>query len=179
MKLTSAQKNAIEQLYENESLTSNLTDDDAHALLDWAQNQITANADSNLVKAAVSAANASGIHGAAQLLAQAAAFLAQRAGTSGTLLPATENPSVPVPHATAMTVPSEPTIPAAAETTGTPSSPPNSTGLQASAQAGEASVLDAQAGVAASANTAEPSPPSLNTEPVKKTRGKSKRKKTE
>lgn len=177
MKLTSSKKNAIAQLYENESLTSNLTDSDAHALLEWAQNQITANADSKLVQAAVSAANASGIQGAPQLLAQAAAFLAQRAGTSNTPSPAIDNSPAPAQQITPVTVPPE-LVPAAAQTTDVPAPVSSAAGLQASGQAGETSVLSAQAAVMASADTSAPAPASLTAEPVKKTRGKSKRQKT-
>lgn len=77
MDLNPNQTAVIERLRENESLTDNLTDSDASVLLDWAEKQILANTDGELVTAAVSAANQSGQNGAEALLAQAAAFLSQ------------------------------------------------------------------------------------------------------
>jgi len=77
MKLTAQQRAALERLHESESLTDNLTDADAQALLDWAQQQIIADTDGDLVRAAVNAANTSGAQGAQILLAQANATLAQ------------------------------------------------------------------------------------------------------
>jgi hypothetical protein len=77
MELTSEQKMKVERLIENESLTDNLMDDDAKALLEWAQQQIIANRDDTLVRAAVSAANQSGEEGAQALVAHANTFLAQ------------------------------------------------------------------------------------------------------
>ena len=67
----------IERLYENESLTDNLTDTDAKALLKWAEKQILASQNSELVTAAVSHANQSGSEGVQALLADADIFLAQ------------------------------------------------------------------------------------------------------
>ncbi len=67
----------IERLYENEALTDNLTDTDAKALLKWAEQQILASQNSELVTAAVSHANQSGSEGVQALLADAGAFLAQ------------------------------------------------------------------------------------------------------
>ncbi len=75
MELTPEQKISIERLYENESLTDNLTDNDARAVLEWAQQQIIAETDGELVKQAVRAANQSGETGVASLIAQASAFL--------------------------------------------------------------------------------------------------------
>jgi hypothetical protein len=77
MELTPEQENAIARLYENESLTENLTDRDAQALLEWAQGQIVANTDDALVRAAVSAANSSGEQGVQALVTQASTFLAK------------------------------------------------------------------------------------------------------
>ncbi len=77
MKLTPEQQARIDRLYENESLTDNLTDGDAKALLDWAQKQIVADTDGELVTAAVRAANESGVQGAETLVAQANAMLTQ------------------------------------------------------------------------------------------------------
>ena len=74
---------AIERLYENESLTDNLTDQDAKALLEWAQQQIISNTEGEMVTAAVSAANASGEQGVQALLTQASTFLAQELTVRG------------------------------------------------------------------------------------------------
>ncbi len=84
MELNREQRAHIEQLQETESLTDNLTDTEARALLDWAQTQIASNADLDSVKSALSAANASGEAGIEPLLARAAAFLNTQVGTRGT-----------------------------------------------------------------------------------------------
>lgn len=65
----------IERLYENESLTDNLTDTDAKALLQWAEAQLRGNTNESVVTAAVSFANSSGGADTSALLAQAQAFL--------------------------------------------------------------------------------------------------------
>jgi hypothetical protein len=67
----------IERLYENESLTDNLTDAEAKALLRWAEEQIQHDTADSIVTAAVRAANQSGVEGVQALLAQANAFLVQ------------------------------------------------------------------------------------------------------
>lgn len=77
MELTEQQKLQLGRLHENESLTDNLTDSDARALLQWADLQIRSDTDGDLVTAAVSAANQSGVEGAPNLLANAAAYLAR------------------------------------------------------------------------------------------------------
>lgn len=78
MDLTPEQQARLARLYENESLTDNLTDTDAKAVLEWAQRKILGGAaEADLVTAAVSAANQSGEEGAAALLLQADDFLAQ------------------------------------------------------------------------------------------------------
>lgn len=77
MELTTEQQNAIARLYENESLTDNLDDADARIVLQWAQEQIIAHNDGELVQAAVNSANQSGAQGAQALVAQANTFLAQ------------------------------------------------------------------------------------------------------
>lgn len=77
MELSSEQKSSLERLYENESLTDNLTDADAKAVLQWAQQQIIADTDGDLVRAAVNAANESGQAGAQLVVMQAANFLTQ------------------------------------------------------------------------------------------------------
>lgn len=79
MELTPEQKMSVARLYDNESLTDNLMDQDAKAMLEWAQEQIIANKDEALVKAAVRAANLSGQEGAHTLIAHANAFLDQEA----------------------------------------------------------------------------------------------------
>lgn len=72
----------IERLYENESLTDNLTDTDARALLQWAEEQIRGRTDGALVTAAVRNANQSGTEGVQALLAHAQAFLAVESGAN-------------------------------------------------------------------------------------------------
>lgn len=79
MELTPEQKKEIERLHENESLTDNLDDASAQALMKWAEDRITANTDSQLVTAAVSAANQSGEASVEALVGNASAFLAQAA----------------------------------------------------------------------------------------------------
>ncbi len=71
------QQALVERLYENESLTDNLDDADAKALLQWAEQQIRSDTDGTLVTAAVSFANQSGTAGVQALLLQADTFLAQ------------------------------------------------------------------------------------------------------
>lgn len=88
--MTPEQKMNIERLYENESLTDNLNDADAKGLLQWAEQQITANTKAEVVTAAVQAANASGAQGVQALVSQASAFLAQ-AVAPGMVSPAAEN----------------------------------------------------------------------------------------
>ena len=73
--MTPEQQALIERLYENESLTDNLTDADAQALLKWAEEQIRNETDGELVTAAVSNANQSGAEGVQALLTQASTFL--------------------------------------------------------------------------------------------------------
>lgn len=68
----------IERLYDTESLTDNLTDADAKAILKWAEGQILQNVNEELVRAAVSAANTSGQTGTDALVAQANTFLTQQ-----------------------------------------------------------------------------------------------------
>jgi len=75
--MTPEQQALIEQLYENESLTDNLSDVDAKALLKWAEEQVRNETDGGLVAAAVNNANQSGVEGAQALLTQASAFLVQ------------------------------------------------------------------------------------------------------
>ncbi|GEM_PF-2323305 len=75
--MTSEQQALIERLYENESLTDNLTDTDAQALLKWAAEQIQNDADGELVTTALGNANQSGVAGAQALVTQASSFLTQ------------------------------------------------------------------------------------------------------
>lgn len=104
MELTPEQKMSVERLYENESLTDNLVDQDAKALLEWAQAQIVANTDEALVRAAVHAANQSGQEGAQALVAQASTFLdreldsprkeaARESDTSGLMTMSADHPA--------------------------------------------------------------------------------------
>ena len=73
----------IEQLHERESLTDNLTDTDAQALLKWAEQQILSKTPAELVTAAVNAANTSGIQGAQALVTQASSFLNNQLAARG------------------------------------------------------------------------------------------------
>jgi hypothetical protein len=77
MELTPEQSSALDRLAENESLTDNLTDEPARALLDWAQQQILKNFDSQIVTAAVSAANQEGDASAQTVVNRASKFLSQ------------------------------------------------------------------------------------------------------
>jgi hypothetical protein len=67
----------IERLYENESLTDNLTDANAKILLRWAEAQLRENTDETLVVAALQTANQSDATASDALLAQAQTFLTQ------------------------------------------------------------------------------------------------------
>lgn len=180
MALTSEQTNAIERLRENESLTDNLTDTDARALLDWAQNQIIGNADPKLVQAAVSAANASGLQGVQPLLAQASTFLAQQLAAHGSTVATTPNPPTSPPQPITVAPPSQATPGPAAPTapsTIVPDTSPAASRPQASGQAGETSKLSAQANAAAGPATSTSAPPSPPPPPIKKSPRKPKRKK--
>lgn len=77
MELSEEKKQRLERLSENESLTDNLTDDDARALLKWAEQQILSDVDGELVASAVRSANQSGVKDSNALLAEASAALAQ------------------------------------------------------------------------------------------------------
>lgn len=68
---TSEQESAVERLYENEALISNLTSDVAQPVLQWAEQQILADANAEAVYAAVRAVNQSGAQDAAAGLALA------------------------------------------------------------------------------------------------------------
>lgn len=96
MELTLAQQNAIARLYENESLTENLDDQSARALLEWAQGQIVANIADALVRAAVSAANSSGEQGVQALVATASTFLAQEIEARDAATAQADAPPAPV-----------------------------------------------------------------------------------
>lgn len=67
----------IERLYENESLTDNLGDAGAKALLGWAEAQLRENTNEAMVIAAVSFANTNAGADTSALLAQAQTFLKQ------------------------------------------------------------------------------------------------------
>lgn len=96
----------IERLYETESLTDNLTDTDAKALLKWAEGQIRNDTNGEIVIAAVGAANASGTQGVQALVAQANAFVVQQLNVAAqastqTQSGATDITSAPMQSATA------------------------------------------------------------------------------
>lgn len=167
MEPTPEQKQAIERLYENESLTENLTDTDARALLSWAQEQIASNADDKLVQAAVSAANNSGEQGAQALLLSADTFLAQEVAARSNDSTATTTSAAPLP--TAESTP-EPAPDSDAPGLGTLSTDQAPLPLDVSGQAAEAAALSGKASSAVS-------PKSKRTGKAKKSRGKSKRRK--
>ncbi len=158
---------AIERLYENESLTDNLTDQDAKALLEWAQQQIISNTEGEMVTAAVSAANASGEQGVQALLTQASTFLAQELTVRGM-----NTARAPEAEASA----SLDTKDSAREGTRTPETekmdtvPPSS--LQASGEISSARVLTGRADASIAPETAAPKIV------AKKSRRKSRPKKT-
>lgn len=179
MELTSEQKMQIERLYENESLTDNLTDADARAVLQWAQQQILAATDGEMVAAAVRAANESGETGVAQLVAQADTFLAhelEARGMNGARDTSAASPtmltesdaSTPVSSQSDASTPMSSETDASQELNARPVSP-NSAQLQASGAASEQRLLTAQAD-ATMAPDPTPPPPTLN-----KSRGKTKR----
>lgn len=76
MALTAAQQVALERLQEDESLTSELTDATARALLQWGEEQIRAGVPGDAVLAALRAANHSGAATSAEILIAAQAKLA-------------------------------------------------------------------------------------------------------
>lgn len=96
MELTPEQQNAIARLYENESLTENLDDQSARALLEWAQGQIVANTDDALVRAAVSAANTSGEQEVQALVTTASTFLAQEISARDAATAHADEPPAPM-----------------------------------------------------------------------------------
>lgn len=182
MELTPDQENAIARLYENESLTENLTDQDARALLEWAQGQIAASTDDTLVRAAVSAANASGEQGVQALVTQASTFLAQElaardinaarasspqtAQTMGQPAPApaaavggNETAAVTSSTASATTSPEPPAVPAAVEMTGRPVTGGDAN-LQVSGSAAEQNTLSGSSSANIGAGTTPAAPPS-------------------
>lgn len=160
--MTPEQQALIEQLYENESLTANLTDGDAKAVLAWAQQQIIADADGELVRAAVSAANESGQAGAQTLITQAANFLAQELQVRAQQTATPSNSDAPE-------------LKQVAEMDARSTNPQDSAKLGVSGAASEQSLLTANADATIGAATAiAPTPP---TSAAKKSRAKSKRKK--
>lgn len=68
----------IERLYENESLTDNLTDAAAKTLLHWAEQQLCDNTDETLVVAAVGFANTCESTAPDAILTQAQTFLTEQ-----------------------------------------------------------------------------------------------------
>lgn len=163
MEPSSEQKLSIERLYENESLTDNLTDADAKAVLKWAQEQILQDKDGELVRAAVSTANASGQEGAQALVAQAANFLAQELQARATQ---------PAPQSKE----SASEITESVEMNSRPMSAHDSPKLGVSGKASEQGLLTANADATIGSATSIAAPKST-TRPTKKSRAKSKRKK--
>ena len=108
MALTEQQAAAIERLRENESLTGNLTDKPAMAVLAWAEERIKASAVYEDVVAAVRAANRTGTEDVDEALSAAqksldAAIVARGAlaatppGVPATVAPPPAPPALPVP----------------------------------------------------------------------------------
>ncbi len=100
MALTEQQAAAIERLRENESLTGNLTDKPAMAVLAWAEEQIKASAVYEDVVAAVRAANRTGTEDIDEALSAAqksldAAIITR--GVPATVAPPPAPPALPVP----------------------------------------------------------------------------------
>ncbi len=167
MELTPEQQDAIARLYENESLTENLDDQSARALLEWAQGQIAANADDSLVRAAVSAANSGSERGAEAVVLQADGFLAQalalRADAATRLNEsATSNKmsdsSAPTTDPTGDAIPAPVTTSAEIEMTGRASTNSDAR-LQASAAVPETAALVANASAEIGPTAPNPAPP--------------------
>ncbi|MDZ7379370.1 MAG: hypothetical protein ONB06_08485 [candidate division KSB1 bacterium] len=76
MSLSAEQRAALERLYENETLTSNLTDASAAAVLKWAEEQLNANAPEEKVLAALRHVNDAALTDPQQAVAAAQLFLA-------------------------------------------------------------------------------------------------------
>ncbi|MFN8488333.1 MAG: hypothetical protein U0350_12115 [Caldilineaceae bacterium] len=92
MSPTSEQESAVERLYENEALISNLTADVAQPVLQWAEQQILAGANAEAVYAAVRAVNQGGAQDATAALAMAQQTLTPTNGKDS----AQPQPSAPV-----------------------------------------------------------------------------------
>ena len=119
MALTEQQTAAIERLRENESLTGNLTDKPATAVLTWAEEQIKASAVYEDVVAAVKAANRTGAEDVDEALGAAQKSLATALAARGMTL----TPPAPEPAAAAPPAPSAPPTGEAAPASAPASSP--------------------------------------------------------
>ncbi|MFN8470622.1 MAG: hypothetical protein U0822_00250 [Anaerolineae bacterium] len=127
MALTEQQAAAIERLRGNESLTGNLTDRSATAVLAWAEEQIRANAVYEDVVAAVRAGNRTGAEDVDEVLGAAHKTLAaaQAARGAPSSAPLTESAAAATPAPAAPSPQPAPAEPAAASTA--PEAPPSPT----------------------------------------------------
>ncbi len=171
MALTPEQRMQIERLYENESLTDNLDDASAQAVLKWAEEQIRADTASQLVTAAVSAANQSGAQGVQALLVEAGTFLARELAVAGkAAAPTTSSDASPV----AVNLDQAASTPASAPE-GTGSTPASTRAAPARAASGSAAPPNAPSAHADA--PAAPSKPTLPSSPPKTRRAKKRKKK--
>ncbi|MFN8481592.1 MAG: hypothetical protein U0768_00870 [Anaerolineae bacterium] len=97
MALTEQQASAIERLRANESLTGDLTDRPATAVLQWAEEQIQANVVYEDVVAAVRAANRTGTEEVDEALGAARKSLAAAQAARGAAPPAAATVPAPPP----------------------------------------------------------------------------------
>lgn len=94
--MTEDQRAAIERMHENESLTGELTDPQARALLGWGEEEIQAGKSPDAVFAAIRTANKSGAQSESELLAVAQSHLDSNSPPAGTASGAkSAAPSVP------------------------------------------------------------------------------------
>lgn len=121
MALTDQQAAAIERLRENESLTGNLTDKPAMAVLAWAEEQIHASAVYEDVVAAVRAANRTGTEDVDEALGAAQKSLVAALAARGVTLAPPPAETTPAPSPSVDAAPSEPV---AVSTAPPPPTPP-------------------------------------------------------
>ncbi len=156
--MTPEQQALIERLYENESLTDNLTDADAQALLKWAAEQIENATDGELVMAAVSNANQSGGEGVQALITQASSFLTKelraRAAASHVAEPTEANGNVITPSAAASSAAVSPHESAAQPEPAAPT--PSTFGVQGASGIADAPRAQAHAALAPVENPSAP-----------------------
>lgn len=113
----------IERLYENESLTDNLSDAGAKALLGWAEAQLRENTNEAMVTAAVGFANTSASADTSALLAQAQTFLKQELHAQETTDARPVDPANPSPEPPPAAAPEPKPRPALKGASGTAAGP--------------------------------------------------------